>query len=121
MEQKTYGVIITDYEHDVAAYHITDQAVWDWMHQQVQFPAGASSVRVPLPVGYESEEGETTASITFGSPDNDLLLYGVALYRAGTEDQVAEYLEDADSAAKAVKELIKRGVDPDDIAEGMDY
>lgn len=67
-----YGLLLVD-EYDTpynTAHVITDQALWDWLKAPVDFQ-GKSSVVVPLPAGYTTEEGETEWGVTIGSCEND--------------------------------------------------
>lgn len=87
-----YGLILVD-EFDTAyvtALTITDQALWDWLNEPVDFQ-GASSKTVPLPAGYATEEGLTEVPVTIGSCQNDKAqhLSSVAENHAGSIDELA--------------------------------
>ena len=118
-DAETYAVVLTDYDGDANATVFEDKVLWDWLNQPTTFPPGVSSVAVPIPEGYRLEDGETTAHITVGSPDNDRWLYA-AMFEYADGRKVTRSL-DVWQPVQVAKELISLGVKDENTIEGMDY
>jgi len=64
-----YGLILTDQPgEEIEAYSFTDEELWLWVDEHVDFSEGESSKRISIP-GLDS-----TISVTAGSWYNDKLL-----------------------------------------------
>jgi len=62
-----YGLILSEsFAQDSYSYRFTDEALWSWIFEPVDFPAGESQIRVSIP-GIEND----LASVSIGSPEND--------------------------------------------------
>lgn len=135
-----YGIILTDEPGYDTAHLIRDKALWDWLHEPVDFgndPA-VTAITIPLPVGYKME-GEPEVEVTIGSPENDkaqiithLGIEAAELLHVATEDGdeddftiVGDEDEDEDhdevfiDAAKKV--LQGRGVNDANVYVGLWY
>ena len=131
-----YGLLLVD-EYDTpynTAQTFTDKQVWDFIHTDRSILNGRHEVGVPLPAGYTTESGETTASATSGSFDNDLAQEATGIRDPQGNEVMSDLVFDTDAEdedeggdggdewtrdAKAA--LTKLGVKPENIYEGLWY
>lgn len=124
-----YALLLTDGPYTTLDV-FEDEAMWNWLTQDVDFPSGKSEVIVDLPEGYSADpeyaDEPTKVAVTIGSPDNDLWIGAASALPESCRVPV-EYDGDNDDedddgwVAAARKECKALGIPDEHIIEGMYY